>query len=360
MTFGIEWSLHALVRCEVAQRSSAFIGEGALSSSADEMSRGDPLFIFRLCPVVLGLLGREAREQKALLSRCGLPESAAVGTITAPLSRIKQLLDEAALLSERPEPFGLSLALAAPEGTYDTAELLVRTAPSLRVGLSALARYAALINPVGRFEVRPTATGIELHYFVPGASDVLGIHLNEFTIAFVLEAIAKVTRTPLALSRVFFAHRDARHRDALSEHFGCDVELGASTCGFGIDTATADAPLRTADAVVFDYLERQAEARLSALGQRSYAAVVIDAIENRVGFAGADLERVARALGATGRTVQRRLDEEGTSFREVFEDARKRRSEAMLGTGASSAQIAEALGFADTRSFRRAFRRWAM
>jgi AraC-like DNA-binding protein len=340
--------------------ASAWTAGAALSSSGDEMSRGDPLFIFRLCPVVLGLIGKGAREQKALLARCGLPESAAVGTITAPLSRIRQLLDEAALRSEQPEPFGLALALAAPEGTYDTAELLVRTAPSLRLGLSALARYAALINPVGRFEVRPTKKGLELHYFVPGARDVLGIHLNEFTIAFMVQAITKVIRSPLTLGRAFFAHRDARHRDALAEHFGCDVAFGAATCGFAIDQPTADAPLRTADPVVFDYLERQAEARLSALGQRSYAAVVIDAIENRVGFAGADLERVARALGATGRTVQRRLDKEGTTFREVFEDARKRRSEAMLGTGASNAQIAEALGFADTRSFRRAFRRWAM
>lgn len=340
--------------------TAAWIAPHALSSCADEMSRGDPLFIFRLSPVVLGLLGRSTREQKALLSRCGLPESAAVGTITAPLSRVRQLLDEAAMRSELTQPFGLALALAAPEGTYDTAELLVRTAPSLREGLGALARYAALINPVGRFEVRLPRTGLELHYFVPGARDVLGIHLNEFTIAFMIQAISKVTRTPLKLRRSWFAHRDARHRAALSEHFGCEVELGASTCGFAIDRATADAPLRTADPVVFDYLERQAEARLEALGQRSYAAVVVDAIENRVGFAGADLERVARALGATGRTVQRRLDEEGTTFREVFEDARKRRSEAMLGTGASNAQIAEALGFADTRSFRRAFRRWAM
>jgi AraC-like DNA-binding protein len=321
------------------------------------MSRGDPLFIFRLCPIVLDLLGPHPQEHAALLASCGLPERAASGTITAPLSRIRELMDEAALRHDA--PFGLALALAAPEGTYETAELLVRTAPNPRVGLGALARYAALINPVGCFELRPTNEALELHYFVPGAGDALGTHLNEFTIAFVVHALGKVTSSPLSLERVWFAHPDARHQAALRAHFGCDVVFGAATCGFALSHDAADARLRTTDPVVFDYLEREAEARLKALGRRSYAAVVVDAIENRLGFAHADLDRVARALGTTARTVQRRLDEEGTTFREVVEDARRRRSEAMLEGGASSAQVAEAMGFADTRSFRRAYRRWA-
>jgi AraC-like DNA-binding protein len=327
------------------------------------MAHGDPLFIFRLSPVVLRLVGATERDARALLSRCGLPETAATGTITAPLSRVRQLLDEASMRwAARPEardvPFAVALALAAPEGTYDTTELLVRTAPTLGHGLRALARYAALINPVGRFEVRCERGVLELHYFLPGSRDALGPQLNTFTIAYVAHAIGRVMHGELRPRAVWLAHRDAKAQSALVAHFGCPVELGAPTCGLAIDQALTEAPLRTSDPVVWQYLERQAEARLAAQGQRSFAAVLVDAIESQVGFGAADLKRVARSLGATERTVQRRLEDEGTSFRTVLDEARKRRAQAMLGSGESPARIAEVLGFADTRSFRRAFRRW--
>lgn len=318
------------------------------------MPRGDPLFIFRNTPVVLGLLGLSASDGKALLLRCGLPESGAIGPVTAPLSRFKQLLDEAAL---RYGPrLGLAIAEAAPEGTYETAELLVRCAPTLGHGLRGLARYAPLINPVGRFEFRVEGSVAELHYFVPGERDVLGAVLNEFTVGYIVGALNRVMPAGFVPDTVWFAH-DADDR-FLSQEFGCAVTSDRSTCGFATDLAYVEQPLPTADPVVFQYLERQAEARLEALGERSFAAVVVDTIESRTGFRGAELGRVAKALGASERTLQRRLAGEGTSFREVVDDARRRRAEAMLASGTPAAAIADALGFSDIRSFRRAFRRW--
>lgn len=320
------------------------------------MAQGDPLFIFRLTPVVLSLLGLPRGEALRLLASAGLPESALLGTITAPLSRVRELLAEASLRYAGAEPLAIALAMAAPEGTYDTAELLVRTAPSLARGLDALARYGALINPVGRFEVRSRRGLLELHYFVPGSTDVLGAELNEFTIAYVVRALGRVTTTKLTPREVWFPHRAAE--GPLGAHFQCPIEGGASTCGFAIDGAASEAPLRTSDPVVFDYLVRQATQRIEALGARSFAAVVVDAIEQRVGFAGADLPRVAKALGLTARTAQRRLEGEGTTFREVLEGARKRRAESLLAAGTPVADLVELLGFADQRSVRRALKRW--
>lgn len=321
------------------------------------MSSNNPLFIFRLCPVVLGLLRLSKQEGKALLARCGLPESAAVGACTAPLSKVRQFLDEAGRRFEA--PLGLALAQAAPEGTYETAELLVRTAPSLRLGLEALVKYAPLINPVGTFDLRPKKDCMEIHYHVHGSKEALGQHLNEFTLAYVIHSIRRVSVAPFGVGSVWFAHRKPSQAAALEALFGSTAIMGASTCGFSLKKSLLEQPLRTADRVVFGYLERQASAKLEALGQRSFTAIVVDTIENRVGFTAADLESIAKSLNATGRTVQRRLEDEGSSFREVFDSARRRRAEAMLADGYKSAQIADSLGFADVRSYRRALRRWS-
>ena len=60
------------------------------------------------------------------------------------------------------------------------------------------------------------------------------------------------------------------------------------------------------------------------------------------------------------RTLQRRLEDEGTGFRTVLDDHRNRLAHAYLGQrNLSVAEVAYLLGFASTPAFHRAFKRWA-
>ncbi|HEX4448866.1 MAG TPA: AraC family transcriptional regulator ligand-binding domain-containing protein [Polyangiaceae bacterium] len=67
----------------------------------------------------------------------------------------------------------------------------------------------------------------------------------------------------------------------------------------------------------------------------------------------------ARHLGTTGRTLQRRLREEGTSFQEVLDEVRR---DVALGQMRAKRQsideVAFVLGFEKSSSFQRAFKRW--
>ena len=317
------------------------------------MRRNDPPFTFRLVPLILEIVGLGPREAEAMLERCGLPAEAAREPCTAPLSVIRRFVDEAARRAGQ-GAFGLTIAERVPEGTYETAEVVVRTAPTLGAGLAALARYAALINPIGRFEYTERGAA-ELHYFVPGLDEGLGCHLNEHTIAYVVRALGRVVSSPIVLGSVWFSHRRRSGAEAVRDHFGCEPRFGAATCGFSFPLATAARPLALADPVVFAYLERHAEDRLRAIGPRTFAGAVADAIE-RHDPADAGLDAVARRIGATPRTVQRRLREDGTSFREVLDQVRRRKAQGMAGAPAE--RVAEALGFADVRSYRRAEARW--
>lgn len=72
-----------------------------------------------------------------------------------------------------------------------------------------------------------------------------------------------------------------------------------------------------------------------------------------------EIEAVAATLCMTSRTLRRKLDAEGTSYTDLLDNVRHALamdylSTSMLGTD----DIAAALGFSDSASFRRAFRRW--
>ena len=71
------------------------------------------------------------------------------------------------------------------------------------------------------------------------------------------------------------------------------------------------------------------------------------------------IERTARRLGMSSRTLQRRLRASGTSFSDLLQQLRARNACQLLRQdGRRLAEIAEALGFSEHSAFTRAFKRW--
>jgi AraC-like DNA-binding protein len=71
------------------------------------------------------------------------------------------------------------------------------------------------------------------------------------------------------------------------------------------------------------------------------------------------IETVARHLRTTSRTLQRRLSNEGTSFTQVLDEARREMALShMRGRRATIDEVAFLLGFEKPTSFHRAFKRW--
>ena len=84
------------------------------------------------------------------------------------------------------------------------------------------------------------------------------------------------------------------------------------------------------------------------------AAAVADALREGEPTLG----RVARRLGVSARTLQRRLHECGTSFRGVVDEVRSAEAARLRERGERVGTIAELLGFSEESALRRAFRRW--
>jgi AraC-like DNA-binding protein len=69
--------------------------------------------------------------------------------------------------------------------------------------------------------------------------------------------------------------------------------------------------------------------------------------------------RLARALGLSERTLSRRLDAEGTSFRAILDGLRRQTATALLRDPALGiAEVAFVLGYSEPTAFHRSFKRW--
>jgi AraC-like DNA-binding protein len=70
------------------------------------------------------------------------------------------------------------------------------------------------------------------------------------------------------------------------------------------------------------------------------------------------LAHAARTLGMTTRTLQRRLQEEGTTFRAVLDEVGLEGAKRVQATATTSRALAASLGFSEAAAFHRAFKRW--
>jgi AraC-like DNA-binding protein len=120
-------------------------------------------------------------------------------------------------------------------------------------------------------------------------------------------------------------------------------------------------PLARRDPLARRYLEAHADQMLEALPapQPEVVARIREAIMIELATSGADLARVAKHVAMSTRTVQRRLEEHGTSYQDLVDDVRAAMARALLRDRARSIiDVAFELGYADLKGFYRAFRRW--
>lgn len=98
---------------------------------------------------------------------------------------------------------------------------------------------------------------------------------------------------------------------------------------------------------------------IAELSHANVAQDVVLEVVQRLASGQVDKETVARHMGISPSTLQRRLAAEGASFRQLLNDTRRDLAERYLQDGQRPIKdVAYSLGFADLSNFTRAFRSW--
>lgn len=179
-------------------------------------------------------------------------------------------------------------------------------------------------------------------------------------LAFYVRLAQLATREPVKARRITLPELPpAALSRPLAAFFGCAVTPGA---GPGITFSSADAlrPFLTVNEGMWRVFEPELRRRLSELdatattGER-VCAVLLELIPSNT----AGIDAVAARLGMSRRTLQRRLEDEGESFRSLSNGTREKLARHYLKHSTlTSGEIAFLLGFEEPNSFFRAFHEW--
>lgn len=143
------------------------------------------------------------------------------------------------------------------------------------------------------------------------------------------------------------------------EALGHSIRFDQPTAAVVFDVADMDLPVLARDETLCNYLDAHAERVLQQLGSRSYSEQVQRVLWEELSEGQPSIKTVAKALGTSTRTLQRRLHDEGVTFAELLDTFRRRMaSELLQRHDLAVYEVAFLLGYSEPSTFFRAFRRW--
>jgi AraC-like DNA-binding protein len=179
----------------------------------------------------------------------------------------------------------------------------------------------------------------------------------DVSFAFVVELGRKGTGQAITPVRVDFARPGPRSTDH-EAFFGCPIRYGARKNLLVMRSSDLDRPFPGHNKEFLDLLTPAlAAARMDVEVGSTFSEQVKAVLNRRLASGRPDVAKIARDLGTSERTLQRRITEEGATFRGLLADTRQELGEHLLSDSSISIdEVAILLGYRDTSSFYRAFK----
>lgn len=274
-----------------------------------------------------------------------------------PAAAALKLWDEAARITADPH-LGLHVAEDHHEA-LGVFEYALRAADTLGDAWRRGCRYFKLMHPDTEPElVDVGGTTVMLRFNMPS---ILPRYIPDQIMASFLLRGREATGRDWSPDRVLFTYPEPDDTGELRRIFRSNLRFRAETNALVLQRELLDLHQRTADAGLSVILAQYAE---ELIGRLPDTEDVVSRVQRRISreLSNGDpgVEGVARALGMSQRTLHRRLREHETSYREILEELRydlaMRHLEART---LSVGEIAFLLGYSETSTFHRAFKRWS-
>lgn len=243
---------------------------------------------------------------------------------------------------------------------YGAFGLAWKAAPTLRASFARAERYWRLLTSVSQYEVRYDDHGAYFMLHRTGERR-LGLRLsNEASLASVHSIIRQVTPHEFAPLEVHFKHPAPTSTVAHENYFCCPVVFRSEMDALLVSSEALNRSNRLGDEGITRFLLNHLDAELKKIdADRKLKEIVQDAIAQSLSEGVPKIPAVARRLGFSERTLQRRLGEEGLSFQKLAENTRRDLAQGLLvQSDYSLAEVAFLTGFSEQSAFNRAFKRW--
>jgi len=253
---------------------------------------------------------------------------------------------------------GFELGLQYNVATFGIWGFAMRTSRNLREAFQHAVRYLPLSTAYCEFGIFESAQEFGV-WADPGR---IPQHLRQFLLerdsGTGITLMRELSLAGVAVQSLEFQGAPPAYASRITELCGITPCYGSSRNAIAVAPTDADRPMPTFDPHLVRLLEGKCRDQLE---QRKTDGITGQVRQQLLGPLGlvATLEDVAQNLAMSPRSLRRKLEQADTSFRNILEHERKlMASQLLASTSMKLEEMALHVGYGDTASFTRAFRRW--
>lgn len=337
-------------------RRNSFLSAGnimVLNQSKTTVSAAAVRDVYQAC-LTLGVLSDDVMSNLKLDSRvfddpeARVPESSLIA--------LWRLLDEQ---EDEPE-VGLSIGQTIAPDSKGLLASWVSQANTLGEAIEIFIKNIELMNPSETWTLYERGLQVEL-VLENRKSNIYPSSATERSMSAMVAWASELSGHAFPLIQARFAFAKPAYSDLFASIFGKDVCFEAQSNSLLFDKTLLDFPVGSRNQLLKAIVEEKAK---TVLAELSDGMSLSDKVESLVRNAIAQsqvltIEDACETLAKSRQTLYRQLKQEGTDFRTIYDETRKKRAFDLLREGkASMSAISLQLGFKDTSSFYKAFQRW--
>ena len=301
---------------------------------------------------------RQGIETGTLMATASIPTSE-LDRERWPIDHITRLWRAAEHCSGDPG-FGLKVGAGVSPASINAISFALQSAATLREAIGMVKKYQGLISDGGRFQMLAGESATWVVYHPCQGELAFSPYQIEAVLAAAITLAGWVTGDTLKAQRVQFSQAQLATDKEYQTVFACPVDFEQAFSGMLVDNAVLDRPLPQANPRLARVHQQFSADRLAELSLTTASVAGLRQwLQARVSPQLPRRAQAASALGISERTLARRLQKQGQTFNHVLDDVRRDMAlQAVAKTNRTFADIAQALGFAESSTFYRAFQRW--
>jgi AraC-like DNA-binding protein len=258
------------------------------------------------------------------------------------------------------DDFGLHLSERLPVDGLGALGFAVRSSATVGEAYERVARYLRLLAHGPELEIQRDRDVARIRHKAPAGEPAPARHAVEFLMSNLVVLARHGVDAAFTPRAARFRHSAPARVDEHRRLLGPGVRFGEEHDEILVDRAFLARPQAQAEPALCEVLDQHLSSLLVALPvEESFLERARAALAAELGHGEPALESIAARMRMSPRSLQRRLQQEGSSLSSLLDRLRADLAVRYLSESRDSiAEVAFLLGFSEVSTFHRAFKRW--
>jgi len=262
------------------------------------------------------------------------------------------------------EDFSILVAQNFHPGVFHALSYAMMTSSTLKDAMECLSQYKRVVSNTCRLDMVEEGPDLvfDLHVFDYHDTNrkVLSRSVTETFLATMVQFSREVLNSELILKKVKFCFpKPGCDIQYLLDFFQCEVEYNAATSVLVFDSYQASRPLLGGNPEISQAHEKLLNDLIGRVNKDDLTHAIVNRIYETLPKGAPSQMDIANDLNLSLRNLQRKLNAQGTSYKDILEGTRKKLTLDYLDQKhLSLSEISYLVGFSNTSNFNRAFKRW--